>query len=409
MNQHTLQELQENFIIFQPQRNHYGAITLFACGAASPNECQVQDAATAGVASQHAVIRRNLINDVAVEGIIILNDTGAVTTYDITDNSVDGVSLHYPGFRRNDLLPPLVPEVIRSRAFTILVGNGAHATVNMDRFDATHLAPAGDFASDGIVFVAFGNGAIISANVDHSSVTNPDFTGEIVNGDSLEITTFGSNATFDVRVRNTLLSDSVSTLVKMLEVGPVNGNSYFVDIAESVLSNVNPRVAVEASNGSIAYMKIPAARALDTSTVDISVKNTQLTGHRRSLLVQNLNRVHLGTLKVKVEGSVLADNTNEGFRLFNQGGVIDSATIDLGGGPLGSAGNNSFTNNGTAADADATVVNLNFAGPVLLVYASNNFWGGGAPVTGAGQNLFTTGPAAFIVNSFLTKQPSPFH
>lgn len=404
MNQHSVQDLQENFVFFQPQRNQYGAITLFACGAATHSECTDEDPTTPGIASHHATISGNVINNVLASAIIILNDTGVAANYDITHNSVDGVSLQYPGFNRNDLLPPLVPEVVRSRAFTILVGNSAHSYVNMDHFDATHLAPPGDWASDGTVFVTFGTGAVISADLRHVSVTNPDFTGEIVNGDSLEMTTFGSNATFDIRVRDSVFRDSVSTLTKMLEVGVTNGNSYFVDMQDVELTNVNPRVAVGASLGAIAYQKIPARGATSTVTIDIKLKNVLATGHRRGLFVQNLNNVHMTTLNLSAEGSTFSNATNEGFRLFNQGGVIDNFACDLGGGTLGSSGHNTFLNNGTAADADATIINL--GAQELSCAASQNYWGGGAPVTGVGQNLFTSGPADFVVNSYLTHNPN---
>ncbi len=73
------------------------------------------------------------------------------------------------------------------------------------------------------------------------------------------MTTFGSNATFDIRVRDSHFRDTVSTLVKMLEVGVTNGNAYFVDIADSELTNVNPRVAVEASLGGMTSREDPGA------------------------------------------------------------------------------------------------------------------------------------------------------
>ena len=403
MNQHSVQTLQTSFVIFQPQRNHYGAITLFACGTTSPNECQDEDPATVGLAAANAVIRGNVIHDVNVEGIVILNDAGVATNYSVQDNSVDRVSMVNPGFLRTDLLPPLVPEVVRSRAFTMIVGNGAHAVLDMDHFDASHLAPPGDYASDGVVLVTFGNGAVITGDLSDITVTNPDFTGETVNGDSLELTAFGNNAVFDVRVRRAFLSDSVSTLVKLLEVGPTNGNSYFFDIADSVLSNVNPRVAVEASNAALAYIKIGSPGAVQTNTVDISVKDTRLIGHRRGLLINLLNNVNLGTLRVFAENSTFAStNPNEGFRLFNQGGVISSAAIDLGGGSLGSQGNNSFFNN---AQQDLAVVNLHVAPPPLIVSAANNYWGGGAPVPGV--DTLTTGPVVLTTSPFLTTNPNP--
>jgi len=403
MNQHNPQDLQTNFIIFQAQRNHFAGITLFGCGPGTSN-CTPQDPTSPGIATQHATIRGNVIKDVNTEAIIILNDTGITASYDVENNSVDGVSMHYPGFLRTDLQPPLVQEVIRSRAFTILVGNNSHSYVNMNHFTATHLAPPGDWASDVVVFVTYGTGAVVSADVRHVQSYNPDFTGETVNGDSLEMTTFGSNATFDIRVRDSHFRDTVSTLAKLLEVGVTNNNSYFLDMDHVELTNANPRVAVEASLGAIAYQKIPAPGATATSTVDISLHNVLLDGHRRGLLLNNLAGVHIGTVNLSVEGTTFSNATNEGFRLFNQSGVIDSFACDLGGGTLGSRGRNTFLNNGTAADADANITNL--GAQALSCSASQNYWGGGAPVTGPGQNLFTVGAASFVVDSYLTHNPN---
>jgi hypothetical protein len=114
--------------------------------------------------------------------------------------------------------------------------------------------------------------------------------------------------------------------------------------------------------------------------------------------------VHMTTLNLSAEGSTFSNATNEGFRLFNKGGVIDNFACDVGGGTLGSSGHNTFLNNGTAADADATIINL--GAQELSCAASQNYWGGGAPVTGVGQNLFTSGPADFVVNSYLTHNPN---
>jgi len=400
MLQHSLQTLQASFIIFQQQRNHYGAITLFACGSASPNECQDEDAATVGLGSARAIIHGNVIRDVNVEGIIILNDHDIVTNYTIADNSVDRVSLTLPaGFKTKDLMPP---EVVRSRGFTILVGNGAHANVDMHDFAASHLAPPGDYASDGIVFVTFGDGAVVSADVSDVSVTNPDFTGEVANGDALEMTAFGKNAIFDVRVRRAVLRDTMNTQVKMLEIGPTSGNSYFFDIADSELTNVNPRVAVEATFGSILY-RGTGAGPVDTNTIDISVRNTTMTGHRRGMFVNNANSSHIGTLHVVVEDSVMANNTQEGFRLANPT-TLDNVIIDLGRGLLGSRGHNTFLNNND--QADLAIVNTTLTGPAIRVDAQDNYWGGGAPVTGLNENLFTSGPVILNASRFLTRDPN---
>ncbi len=134
--------------------------------------------------------------------------------------------------------------------------------------------------------------------------------------------------------------------------------------------------------------------------------NVLIDGHRRGLNVNNLGGVHMGTLNVFAQGCTFQNATNEGFRLFNDvGGVIDNFLgCDLGGGGLGSNGHNTFLNNGTATDADASIVNN--AAEQLTVYVSQDYWGGAAPVTGVGQNLFTVGPASFVASGFLKHDPN---
>jgi hypothetical protein len=141
---------------------------------------------------------------------------------------------------------------------------------------------------------------------------------------------------------------------------------------------------------------------VQTNTVDISVKDTRLIGHRRGLLINLLNNMNLGTLRVFAESSTFANtNPDEGFRLFNQGGVISSSAIDLGGGSLGSQGHNSFVHHAQQALA---VVNLHLAPPPLLVSAASNYWGGGAPVPGV--DTLTSGPVVLTTSPFLTTDPN---
>lgn len=406
MNQHTMQEIQTDFIIYQGQRNHFGAITLFGCGPAASSQCTIQDPTSPGITTQHATITNNVIKDVAVEGIIILNDTGIVSTYDLAGNSVDGVSLHYAGFWRTDLQPPLVPEVIRSRAFTMIAGNEAYAYVNINGFTTTRCGPEGDFASDSTVFVTFGERAIISCDVRNVHASNPDFTGEIVNADQLEFTSFGSDGIFDARVRDSVFEDSVSTNVKLISTGGAqNGGSWLIDIADTKLLNKNPRCAVEASLGSIGFQKIAAAGALTTENLSVTLHNVTLAGHRRGVFISNLNSVDMAHLNLFAEDSIFANTTNEGIRIYNQNGVIENPTIDVGGGPLGSQGRNSFINNGTTP-SDAAITIANDGTPDITVYASNNYWGGGAPVSGPGEDLYSTGPVQFVVDGYLKSNPN---
>ena len=60
--------------------------------------------------------------------------------------------------------------------------------------------------------------------------------------------------------------------------------------------------------------------------------------------------------------------------------TLGTAIVDLGGGSLGSRGRNRFMNNPWL---DVSVTNANAKTSAVLVDASNNYWGGGPPVSGA--------------------------
>lgn len=43
----------------------------------------------------------------------------------------------------------------------------------------------------------------------------------------------------------------------------------------------------------------------------------------------------------------------------------------------------------------------------MLVFASENYWGGSAPIVGPGGNLLGVGPVIFTADTFLTQDPNP--
>ena len=292
----------------------------------------------------------------------------------------------------------LPEEVVRSRGLTLVAGKGSHITLMIDGYEASYLAPEGDYASDGVVLVTFGSDVLITADISNVVVSNPNGTGEAINGDSLEFSHFGSNSTLDVRVKHAQLSDSVSTLIKLLEVGPVTGNSFNVEIADSLLTNTNPRANVEPASGAIAYLKVlfgPREEEM-VDTLNLTVKDTKMSGHMRGINIVNLNKVPIKKMNILVEKSSLSDMKEEGFRVLNTAD-IGSVKIDLGKGPLGSSGHNRFTNNGSY---DVSVVNSSEMTPIG-VFASKNFWDGVAPT-----KVDVVGDVEFFAPVFLTEDPN---
>ena len=130
------------------------------------------------------------------------------------------------------------------------------------------------------------------------------------------------------------------------------------------------------------------------------VQDVQISGLGQGLGIENTANVQ--TLHVLVEHASLADLTREGIVVTHAANrTLGTAIIDLGGGPLGSEGRNRFVHNGAF---DVSVTNNMTTAPIE-VFASENFWGGGAPVIGTDVSLSDN--VAFTAPTFLTTDPAP--
>jgi hypothetical protein len=112
------------------------------------------------------------------------------------------------------------------------------------------------------------------------------------------------------------------------------------------------------------------------STLDIKIRNTKVIGANPgqagggiSLIAQNAQNKGSHT-KLLVENCDIINSSRYGFAISDRGEGFTSI-VDLGGGPLGSSGNNRVIN---AAAGEIQVINAN---PV----AKHNYWGGRAPRT----------------------------
>lgn len=86
---------------------------------------------------------------------------------------------------------------------------------------------------------------------------------------------------------------------------------------------------------------------------------------------------------VKVDNSDFVGSSGYGFGVYDLGAQGLNSVIDLGGGALGSAGNNRFLDN---AEGDIELLQSNGSG-------QNNWWGGDAPqITSIGGGVFDTAP-----------------
>jgi hypothetical protein len=148
-------------------------------------------------------------------------------------------------------------------------------------------------------------------------------------------------------------------------------------------------------------------------TIVLDIINSRISGsHYYNLWLNNISP--LTNLNVKVQNSDLSGSTagvGVGFDSFFGYGIAN-ANIDLGGGPMGSTGNNCFFPRSFINDLEATTTTTISgdttppAHPVSsqyspIIYAENGWWGGADPTFASGPTnvpgfqVFATQPASY--------------
>ena len=376
----------EGFVLYQSQGNHFGGITLLACGPGASSYCAMHAPERPAAANfGEAVIAGNVIRDSNLEGIMLLTDTGAVGSFTVTDTVVRDLSLNLP--RPESFTPPV--GIVRSRAFTLIALNHSQVRLTMSRFHAENLSPAGNYATDGLVFLTGGDSPVVNARISDAAVLNPRMVGEVNNGDSIEIQHRGTtNGILNIDMTRLDLRDPASANIKILEAANPTNGIYNLTLSDSVLTNTNPAGGLDgqirlsgASNGSKAFT--------------LTVRNTKFSGFGGAIGILNAN--NLDTLKVLVENSSLSDFTAPpGAKPIAAVTVthpadktLGMAVIDLGGGSLGSRGRNRFVKN---AGLDLSVSNASAGTAPIQVDAAGNYWEGGPTDIAISGNVKFTRP-----------------
>ena len=376
----------EGFVLYQSQGNHFGGITLLACGPGASSYCAMHAPERPAAANfGEAVIAGNVIRDSNLEGIMLLTDTGAVGSFTVTDTVVRDLSLNLP--RPESFTPPV--GIVRSRAFTLIALNHSQVRLTMSRFHAENLSPAGNYATDGLVFLTGGDSPVVNARISDAAVLNPRMVGEVNNGDSIEIQHRGTtNGILNIDMTRLDLRDPASANIKILEAANPTNGIYNLTLSDSVLTNTNPAGGLDgqirlsgASNGSKAFT--------------LTVRNTKFSGFGGAIGILNAN--NLDTLKVLVENSSLSDFTAPpGAKPIAAVTVthpadktLGMAVIDLGGGSLGSRGRNRFVKN---AGLDLSVSNASAGTAPIQVDAAGNYWEDGPTDIAISGNVKFTRP-----------------
>jgi len=376
----------EGLILYQSQGNHFGGITLLACGPGASSYCAMHAPERPPAANfGEAVITGNVIRDSNLEGIMLLTDTGAVGSFTITDTLVRDLSLNLP--RPESLTPPV--GIVRSRAFTLIALNHSQMRLTMSRFHAENLSPVGNYATDGLVFLTGGDSPVVNARISDATVLNPRMVGEVNNGDSIEIQHRGTtNGILNIDMTRLDLRDPASANIKILEAANPTNGIYNLTLSDSVLSNANTAGNLD---GQIRLSGVSNG----TKAFTLAVRNTKFSGFGGAIGILNANNID--TLSVLVENSSLSDFTaTPGATPIAAITVtqpadkkIGTAVIDLGGGSLGSRGRNRFVKN---AGLDLSVSNANAGTAPIQVDAAGNYWEGGPTDIAISGNVKFTRP-----------------
>ena len=215
-------EWPNGFIIFAPQTNHFGAITLVSCG---PNArvldprpdlllrpisyCEFLVPGSGSVSAPVGYeISGNVIADSNSDGMMLINDTGVTANIVVDNNIVRDLSQPLPD-------PSAVGStnhVIRSRGITTITIDRSVSNLELTNFVGSNLSPRGTFAMDGIVFLDCGLDPVANANIADVLIENPKFYGDTSNGDSIEIQHRGStNGVLNIDIKRATLMDPAST------------------------------------------------------------------------------------------------------------------------------------------------------------------------------------------------------
>jgi hypothetical protein len=384
----------EGFVLYQSQGNHFAGITLLACGPGTASYCAMHaperpPAANVG----EAVMTGNVIRDSNLEGIMLLTDTGAAAGFTITDTLVRDLSLHLP--RPESFTPPV--GIVRSRAFTLIALNHSQVRLTMSRFHAENLSPAGNYATDGLVFLTGGDSPVVNARISDATILNPRMVGEVNNGDSIEIQHRGTtNGVLNIDMTRLDLRDPASANIKILEAANPTNGVYNLTLSDSVLSNTNP------AGGLDGQIRLSGA-SNGTKAFTLAVKNTKFSGFGGAIGILNANNID--TLSVLVEGSSLSDFTAPAGAkpiaavtvTHPADKMLGKAVIDLGGGALGSRGRNRFVRNAGLA---LSVSNANAGTAPIQVDAMGNSWEHGP------TDIATSGNVKFNPPTNLTSNPT---
>ena len=224
------------------------------------------------------------------------------------------------------------------------------------------------------------------------SISNSSFTD--TSGDLMEELNWGVSSTMHLSLSNVTASHSTgagdTTALPfnngdcLLESNAGSGTTTSLNVTGTHLSDC-------AGNGLTVHSNVVNGSGPGTD-LTFDVRSSSITGNRGdNLKVANLTG--LTRLTGRTQGTNLSGATGANVAFDQTGGSTGYAALDLGGGALGSTGNNCIAG---AGQADAATTGYN-------VLAEHNWWGS---TTGPGTGRVVAVNGSIQTNPFLTTAPS---
>src|SRR5271170_3549396 len=316
-----------------------------------------------------------------VFGDSFFNTVEAIGTQ-TSDNSILTLNANY-NFEDN-LGNGTIAEGADAEGFLINLGGASVQNVNVNHHIYRNTENLGGPSSNGFEVAEMQTGGA-TANV---VITNSAFSGSP--SDILQFNFLGANGTINASVSNSVIQNSTGVgFTPVVEVGN-NGTCL-----EAYNGGLNSRLSINVNNSKLANcvaQGIGIFNLYAAPSIKLDVERSLIEGNAFSNLILQ-NSAPLDDLEVKVENSSLIGSPGSGIE-FDQlpGGLTTTSNIDLGGGALGSVGNNSILGNGE----DAVLTSYD-------VDAENDWWGSASGPTAAEIELLGTANLQFV--PFLTHAP----
>lgn len=263
-------------------------------------------------------------------------------TADLDDNRADDIG-HGPP----------TPEGDDSEGLFANLDDDGEMDIAVNDFHYTNPRGVGGFSANGMELVITGGKP--KADV---VVRNSSFSGSP--GDVIEEAILGANASMSLVLDN--VDVSRSTGLGNSQVIPFNNGDCVLAGSGDANNKLSLRILDSRLTGCV-NNGLTLLSANTGTTMDVAVERSVITGHRGANVYLR-DTAELKRFDLKIQESALCNSQSTNVELRNDSGAAPQGTIDLGGGALGSTGNNDLS----GGNLQAVIQNVD-------VSAKHNWWG----------------------------------